>query len=88
MASQALTEQAGDGGAPASGTAPSPLTDFSARQPNVQVSRTCLDRRYWAVEFDSYECEALPGFRHRAQKSVVLFGPSFVLLTAKHHHCL
>ena len=49
----------------------------------MQVSRTCLDRRYWAVAFDSYEGEALRGFRHCAQKSIVLFGPSFVLLTAE-----
>jgi len=53
----------GNGEAPTLGTALSPLTNFSARQPNVQVSRTCLHRRYWAVEFDSVR---LPGFRHRA----------------------
>jgi hypothetical protein len=55
-----------EGPASSSSRALPPLTDFSARQPNVQVSRTCLDRRYWSVEFDSDECEALSGLRHRA----------------------
>lgn len=64
------------------------MTNFGSWKGYMQVCGPRFNRCHGAVELYGDEREALPGFRHRAQCSVVFFRPSFVLLTGKHSRCL
>jgi hypothetical protein len=64
------------------------MTNFGSWKGYMQVCCPRFNRCHGAVELNGDEREALPGFRHRAQCSVVFFRPSFVLLTGKHSRCL
>ena len=64
------------------------MTNFGSWKGYMQVCCPRFNRCHGAVELNGDEREALPGFRHRAQCSVVFFRPSFVLLTRKHSRCL
>jgi hypothetical protein len=66
-----------------------PPTDFGARDTDAYIRGPGLDGRDGAIEFDGHQRNALSSFRHRAQKLVVFFRPSFMtILSGKHYRRL